>query len=84
MGEIVKQGTVLGPDLCCIATDQINNIGENQEKSVGEEIVGTLVFVDDVMSAGTAEKPYHVIYRLHMSIQAMTMSLASRTEALLA
>ena len=56
VGEIVKQGTVLGPDLCCIATDQINNIGENQEKSVGEEIVGILVFVDDVMSAGTAEE----------------------------
>ena len=55
VGEIVKQGTVLGPDLCCIETDQINNIGENQNKSVGEQVVGILVFVDDVMSAGTAE-----------------------------
>ena len=51
----MKQGTVLGPDLCCIETDQINNIGENQNKSVGEQVVGILVFVDDVMSAGTAD-----------------------------
>ena len=55
VGEIVKQGTVLGPQLCCVETDQINKIGENQEKMVGEQMVGILVFVDDVMSAGTAE-----------------------------
>ena len=56
VGEIVKQGTVLGPQLCCVETDQINKIGENQEKLVGEEMVGILIFVDDVMSAGTAEE----------------------------
>ena len=56
VGEIVKQGTVLGPDLCCIETDQINNIGESQERHVGKQIVGILVFMDDVMSAGTAEE----------------------------
>ena len=55
IGETVKQGTVLGPELCCVSIDQINNIGENQEKAVGEQMVGILVFVDDVMSAGTAE-----------------------------
>jgi hypothetical protein len=54
IGEVVKQGTVLGPSLCCIEMDQINNIGEDQSRNVGEQIVGILVFVDDVMSAGTA------------------------------
>ena len=54
--EIVKQGTVLGPDLCCIETDAINKIGESQERNLGEQIIGILVFVDDVMSAGTAEE----------------------------
>ena len=55
IGETVKQGTVLGPELCCVTIDQVNNISENQEKAVGEIMVGILVFVDDVMSAGTAE-----------------------------
>ncbi len=56
VGEIVKQGTVLGPQFCCVETDQINKIGEHQEKYVGEQLVGILVFVDDVMAAGTAEE----------------------------
>ena len=55
VGEIVKQGTVLGPTLCCVETDQINSIGEDQTRSLGKEIVGILIFVDDVMSAGFAE-----------------------------
>ena len=55
VGEVVKQGTVLGPTLCCVSTDQINNVGENQDRSVGRELIGILVFVDDVMSAGNAE-----------------------------
>ena len=56
VGEVVKQGTVLGPQLCCVETDQINKVGENQEKMVGKQIVAILIFVDDVMTAGTAEE----------------------------
>ena len=56
MKDIVKQGTVLGPDLCCIETDQVNKIGENQERCIGEQVIGILIFVDDAMSAGTAEE----------------------------
>ena len=55
VGEIVKQGTVLGPTLCCVSTDQINNVGESQKRNLGRELIGILVFVDDVMSAGDPE-----------------------------
>ena len=55
VGEIVKQGTVLGPTLCCVTTDQINKVGESQERNLGRELIGILVFVDDVMSAGNAD-----------------------------
>ena len=55
IGEIAKQGTVLGPTLCCIETDQINKIGEDQERLLGNQKVAILIFVDDVMSGGTAE-----------------------------
>ena len=30
-------------------------VGENQERSLGRELIGILIFVDDVMSVGTAE-----------------------------
>ena len=50
VGEIVKQGTILGPTLCCVSTDQI--IGESQERCIGKEYMAILIFVDDVMSAG--------------------------------
>ena len=45
VGEVVKQGTVLGPTLCCVETDQINNVGEDQERPIGKQVVGILVFV---------------------------------------
>ena len=64
VGEIVKQGTVLGPTLCCVETDQINNIGEDQTRPLGKEIVGILVFVDDVMSAGGVEDARRCIRNL--------------------
>ena len=52
VGEIVKQGTVLGPTLCCVSIDQINKIGESQERNIGKEYIAIIIFVDDVMSAG--------------------------------
>ena len=55
IGEVVKQGTVLGPTLCCVETDQINFVGEDQSRPLGHVIVGILIFMDDVMSAGNAE-----------------------------
>ena len=56
VGDIVKQGTVLGPMLCCVSTDQINKMGEDQERNLGNEYVAILIFMDDVMSAGYAEE----------------------------
>ena len=46
---------MLGPTMCCVETDQINRIGEDQTRPLGNEIIGILIFVDDVMSAGNAE-----------------------------
>ena len=66
VGDIVKQGTVLGPTLCCVETDQINSIGESQMRPFGNQVLGILVFVDDVMSAGTAEDARKCIRNLQV------------------
>ena len=55
VGEVVKQGTVLGPTLCCVVTDQVNSVAPEQTGNVSNQRIGILVFVDDVMSAGNAD-----------------------------
>ena len=65
VGEIVKQGTVLGPTFCCVVTDQVNNIGESQVGSIGRHKIGILVFVDDVMSASVPENARRTIRSLN-------------------
>ena len=54
--EIVKQGTIWGPEMCCIETDSINRIGENCKTTIEEIEYGVLGYVDDVLGAGSAEK----------------------------
>ncbi len=67
IGEVVKQGTILGPPtLCCVETDKINDVGEDQERSIDGGVIGILVFVDDVMSVGTAEDARKCIRNLHI------------------
>lgn len=54
--EIVKQGTVTGPILCCIVTDKVNDIGEpvivNYAYNINTKM---MIFVDDVNAAGGAD-----------------------------
>ena len=54
--EIVKQGTIWGPEMCCVTTDSINRIGEDCTSAIGNVLYGILGYVDDVLGAGTAEK----------------------------
>lgn len=58
--------TVLGPTLRSVETDRINYVGENQERNVGDQVVGILVFVDDVMSAGSADDARRCIRNLRV------------------
>ena len=59
--EIVKQGTIWGPEMCCIEADSINRIGEDCESYIGEVAVGVLGYVDDLLGAGFADKIRKVI-----------------------
>ena len=54
--EIVKQGTIWGPEMCCVETDAINRVGENCTTAIGDVLYGILGYVDDVMGAGSANK----------------------------
>ena len=52
--EIVKQGTVFGPLLCCASTQRVIDIGEKAKTMVGPDIgIEALVYVDDIAGAGS-------------------------------
>ena len=62
--EIVKQGTVWGPEMCCLETDSINRIGEGKGTRIGRETIGVLGYVDDLVTAGNAEQVKRTIRSL--------------------
>ena len=49
--EIVKQGTVLGPKLCCSQTDDINRYGK-MITTMGKINIDCRIFVDDMATIG--------------------------------
>ena len=52
----VRQGTVWGPTMCAVVTDKINSINSRTYTMVGTDIeIETLVFVDNVLTMGTAD-----------------------------
>ena len=60
MHDIVKQGTIFGPKLCSVATENINGIGEEISTHITPELtIGAPVYVDDILGIGdckTVEK----------------------------
>lgn len=51
--EIVKQGTVTAPVLCCVVTDSVNKVNELVQFAYGPDLYLEMpVFVDDVSSGG--------------------------------
>ena len=55
--EIVRQGTILGPKLCCVNTDKINKIGKKCVTYVGPKVkTESLIYVDDIQNASSNVK----------------------------
>ena len=53
--EVVKQGTIFGPVMCCAETSTVNSIGEEVKYRYGKINIGMAVFMDDIATAGKAE-----------------------------
>ena len=53
--DVVKQGTIFGPLLCCCNTAKVTTIGEDAMTVVSPEVsIGPLTYVDDIAVAGSA------------------------------
>ena len=60
--EIVKQGTVFGPKLCCISTEKVNSIQHVVSALLTPEMtIGAPVYVDDILGIGSLETVERVI-----------------------
>ena len=55
VNEIVKQGTVFGPKLCCASTGNINKELEMEEVVYPGVSIQALTFVDDILGGGRRE-----------------------------
>ena len=54
--DIVKQGTIFGPQLCCFNTVKVNEVTATPVTMISPEIaVSGLVYMDDIMAAGSKE-----------------------------
>ena len=60
----VKQGTIWGPEMCCIETDSINRLGEYSEVNIGKIEAGILGYVDDILGGEMAESVRKVIRKM--------------------
>ena len=50
----VKQGSVMGPTMCIVETDRVNDINEKTITTIGAETeIESVIFVDDIMGMGT-------------------------------
>ena len=54
--QIVKQGSVFGPTMCCAMTAKVNDVGERVEYKHGEIEIGMSIYVDDISVAVGPEK----------------------------
>ena len=67
IGESVKQGSVLGPDIACLETDAVNRIGEQQVRPYDHELdIGITVHVDDVANGGDPNDIIGTVKKLNL------------------
>ena len=52
--EVMKQGTIFGPIMCCTSTSRVNEIQEVVNYQYGKVEISMSVFMDDVAAVGTA------------------------------
>ena len=63
VNEIVRQGTVYGPQICIASMDKVNTLGNDVVTYYGPEIpIRAVTFVDDVSGAGGISTADNTIY----------------------
>ena len=60
--QVVKQGSIFGPTMCCATTAKVNFSGERVDCKYGKTEIGMLIYMDDISVAeGPKEVKNHEI-----------------------
>ncbi len=77
--NIVRQGTVYGPQICISSMDKINLIGKDVVTFYGPELpIRAGVFIDDVESAGEVTAANNVIYNCNILEERKKMTFSTK------
>ena len=54
--EVVKQGSIFGPTLCCATTAKVNDVGEKFDYKYGKIEIDLSIYMDDISVVGRPEE----------------------------
>ena len=81
MNNIVRQGTVSGPDICCTSTSSVNHMGRKLVTFYGPQIeIGAPVFVDDINIASDITTANDLIYNCSLLEERKKMRVNTEPE----
>ena len=79
LSDIVRQGTVYGPQICISSMDNVNGIGKRIVTSYGpEKQIGAAAFVDDVSGIGGIEVSNNTIYNCNIMEERKKMTFNNK------
>ena len=79
MTDIVRQGTVYGPQICIASMDKINHIGRDAGTYYGPDLlVRAVVFVDDVSGLGKIKMANNLIYNCSLMEERKKMTFNNK------
>ena len=54
--EVVKQGLIFAPIMCCATTAKVNDVEERVDYNYGEIEIGTLIYISEQVKAGNIQR----------------------------
>ena len=79
MTDIVRQGSVYGPQICIASMDKINFIGRDAGTHYGPDLlVRSVVFVDDVSGLGKIQMANNLIYNCSLMEERKKMTFGNK------
>ena len=79
MKDIVRQGTVYGPQICIASMDKINFIGRDAGTHYGPDLlIRAVVFVDDVSGLGKIKMANNLIYNCSLMEERKKMTFNNK------
>jgi hypothetical protein len=79
LNNIVKQGSVYGPQICNASTDKVNLLGKDITTQYGPELpIKAMIFVDDINGIGDMQVANNLIYNCSLLEERKRMKFSKK------